>query len=608
MAITVAAIASLPLVAAMATESALTQTISGASLSVQQPNVASLDSFEAFKEQIGARVTARVGPGLVPLTDFVAAGPASVVTVNAVPPTVRGNLQVIPAYMAHLGAHVQMLAGQLPPDGLGGDEFAATMPQDGADQIGLHLSDRFCAGSAGPRSPGWCGRIVGLWRPLDPQDPFWGGSAPRLQLMTSRYDFFKLIGLQSGVPTVAGISFRPNPYVISSTRAADLGRRVDLLTKDLAASPSLRVHSSFDQAIQTFLQRQATVSTAIDRVTLSVGLLALTAVALITHHLLDSQGHERAELLREGRSPAWIWSLSVISLGGLSALAAVVGLAGAALVGAGLAIGGSELNAQWLRASDLGGISAVAVGAIGGIVLVPAELAALAVAVSRETEPPPGRQGEGRLARWRPSRLAAVRGLLRVPRSMRGEISGTLARSQLEQRPEHHGGAAFVLALGTAIGVVLAVQLATGVPGLAPRDLPVMRAGAEASMLLALPVVLALSVLGWGIHFRSTAEHRQQEYAMLFATGLPPATVAGSVAGEQAAVLRLALAVGALLGVAVLAALDGPALLESNLVLGALSAAGAVLWIGLGARAAGRVARRLPLGDTSRRPIELPAP
>jgi hypothetical protein len=191
---------------------------------------------------------------------------------------------------------------------------------------------------------------------------------------------------------------------------------------------------------------------------------------------------------------------------------------------------------------------------------------------------------------------------------MRGEISGTLARSQLEQRPEHHVGAAFVLALGTAIGVVLAVQLATGVPGPAPRDLPVMRAGAEASMLLALPVVLALSVLGWGIHFRSTAEHRQQEYAMLFATGLPPATVAGSVAGEQAAVLRLALAVGVLLGVAVLAALDGPALLESNLLLAALSAAGAVLWIGLGARAAGRVARRLPLGETSRRPIELPAP
>ena len=37
-----------------------------------------------------------------------------------------------------------------------------------------------------------------------------------------------------------------------------------------------------------------------------------TVVALITHHLLDSQGRERAELLREGRSPAWIWGLSVV--------------------------------------------------------------------------------------------------------------------------------------------------------------------------------------------------------------------------------------------------------------------------------------------------------
>ena len=46
---------------------------------------------------------------------------------------------------------------------------------------------------------------------------------------------------------------------------------------------------------------------------------------------------------------------------------------------------------------------------------------------------------QGRLARYRPSKLGrvgVVRGLLRVPRRMRGEISGTLARSQLEQHPE----------------------------------------------------------------------------------------------------------------------------------------------------------------------------
>jgi hypothetical protein len=609
MALTVGAVASLPLVAAMASESALAQTVSGADLTVQQTNVASVDAFDAFKRQLDGRVTARLGSQLVPLTDFVAAAPFSVLTVNAAPPTLSGNLQVIPTFMDHLGGHVQMLAGQLPPDGLGGDEFAATMPQDGADQIGLHLSDRFCAGSTSQRGPVWCARIVGLWRPLNSLDPFWGGSVPRLQLMTPRYDFFQLIGLQPGARTVAGITYRPNPYSISSAHAADSSRRVSLLRRDLAANPNLRVQSTFEQAMETFAQRQATATAAIDRVTLAVGLLALTVVALITHQLLDSQARERAELLREGRSPAWIWSLSVVSLGAVSAVATGAGLLGAALVVAAFGFSGSGLNPQWLRPSDLGGISAVVVGGIGGIVLVPAELAALSVAVSRETEPPPGRQDPGRLARWRPSGLARVGGgLLRLPRKMRGEISGTLARSQLEQRPEQHAGAAFVLALATAMGLVLAVQLVAGMLGPSPRVLPVLAAGQEAIMLMALPVVLALAALAWGIHFRSTAEHRQQEYGTLFATGLPQATVAGSVAGEERAVLRPALAVGTVVGIGVLAALQGPALLDSNLALGAVGAAGSVVCIGLVARAAGRIARRLPLGEPARPAKELPAP
>ena len=83
----------------------------------------------------------------------------------------------------------------------------------------------------------------------------------------------------------------------------------------------------------------------------------------------------------------WIWSLSVFGLSGLAALATVAGLVGAGLIAAAVALGGFGLSAQWLRASDLGGITAAVVGGIGGIVLVPAELAALAVAVSRETEP-----------------------------------------------------------------------------------------------------------------------------------------------------------------------------------------------------------------------------
>ena len=42
--------------------------------------------------------------------------------------------------------------------------------------------------------------------------------------------------------------------------------------------------------------------------------------ALVFHHLLDSQARSRAELLRQGRSPASIWSLSLVELSGVAAL------------------------------------------------------------------------------------------------------------------------------------------------------------------------------------------------------------------------------------------------------------------------------------------------
>jgi hypothetical protein len=604
MAITVAAVATLPLIEAMASESALAQTLAGQpALTVEQQNVATLDAFMALTRQVSGRVSSRMGSDLVPLTAYAAAAPLPVVTVNAEPPA-RSGIQLGIAYVDHLGAHVEVLAGQLPPDGLGGDEIAVTMPQAGADQAGLHLSDRFCVSSTrGPRAlPVWCARIVGLWRPLDPAEPFWGGAVPGLELWTTRYDFFKLVGLQPRAGAVAGLRYGPNQSLIGSARVGDVSRQVGLLQRDLAANPNLRLNSSLGQALDAFRKRQQAVAGAIDRVTLSVGLLALMVVALITHHLLVSQARERAELLRQGRSPVWIWNLSVVGLSGLAALATLAGLMGATLAAAAVVLSGFGLNAQWLRASDLGGITAAVVGGIGGIVLIPAELAALAVAVSRETEPRAGRQDQGRATRWRPSALARVFALGGLPKRRRGELSGTLARSQLEQRPQQHVGVAFMLALATALSVLFAVELATGpVPNLPAGTPSALHGGPEISVFVGLLAILTLAVLGWGVHFRSTTVHRRAEYATVFANGLPSTTIAESVAAEQRAVLRVALAVGVVLGAVALGVLSGQVLIGPNSSLSVASVAVVLACIVLGTVAVGRRARRL-LPDEPRRP------
>jgi hypothetical protein len=599
MATIVALVASLPMVLAMASESALAQTLAGpASLTVEQRNVASGDAYDAFLQKAGDRVTAQTGSDLVPLTDFASAGPLSLVTVNSEPPAGRAGLPLVPTYLDHLAAHVQLLAGQLPPEGLGGDGIGVTMPQQGADRAGLRLSDHFCLAFANGQ-PAWCARLVGLWRPLNPREPFWGGTVPVLQLITTRYDFFQLAGLGPGQSQVAGLRYRPDPYLIGLARASEVSGQVDRLRQDLAADPNLRVDTNLPQTLDALREQQQGAALAIDLVTIALGLLAVATLALVTRRLLDSQARGRAQLLRQGWPRARIWGVPMAGLVGLAVLAAAAGLSGAALVWAVLTVSGSGLTAQWLRASDLDGITAAAAGGIGAIVLIPVGLAALAVATSREAQPRPGRPEGGRLTRWRPSALARVLtigGLLTLPRRLRGEISGTLARSQLEQRPEQHASVAFVLILATAAGVVLAVELVTGLASGAPARLPApLGGGIEVSLLLGLPAAMVSAVVGWGIHFRSTAEHRQEEYATLFANGLPPATIADSVLAEETVVLRSTLIAGALLGVIILfGAVREPPLTGLVVGLGALGAAGVIACILLGTLAVGPLARRLP--------------
>jgi hypothetical protein len=417
--------------------------------------------------------------------------------------------------------------------------------------------------------------------------------------MTTRYDFFQLAGLRPGQGPVAGLRYRADPYLIGSARAAEVSGQVGVLRRDLAAAPNLRVDTNLPQTLDAFQERQQAAALAIDLVTIALGLLAVATLALVTRRLLDSQARGRAQLLRQGWPRARIWSVPVVGLVGLAALAAAAGVSGGALVWAVLTVSGSGLTDQWLRPSDLVGITAAVAGGIGAIVLVPVGLAALAVATSREAQQPPGRPEGGRLTRWRPSALArvlAIGGLLTLPRRLRGEISGTLARSQLDQRPEQHAGVALVLILATAAGVVLAVELVTGLASGASDRLPApLGAGLEVSLLLGLPAAIVSAVVGWGIHFRSIAEHRQEEYATLFANGLPPATIADSVLAEETVVLRSTLSAGALLGVIILfGAVREPPLTGLVLGLGALSVAGVISCILLGTLAVGPLARRLP--------------
>ena len=252
----------LPLLGTMATESALAEALTrDAELTVEQPAIADAEALSAFQKAVDGRV-AQLHGDLGRLTTYATTASFSIVDVNgAASASDLSGRRLVATYIDHLKAHVDFTGGQPPPDGLGGGEAAVTVAQRTADALGLHLSDRFCVDAAGgPNGPGpWCGRVVGLWRPLDPADSYWAGGPSLKSLTMARYDLFELARLLPTPTAVAGLRFRPDPDLVTQTRAADVGRRVAVLRAQLATA-GYRVSTRLDRALTGFAASRDAVS------------------------------------------------------------------------------------------------------------------------------------------------------------------------------------------------------------------------------------------------------------------------------------------------------------------------------------------------------------
>jgi hypothetical protein len=632
-----AAVIALPalllVVDAMAVESGLADALAASGGFAVRQDVADVDAFNTLTRQVDGRVADRTHGALVPLGGTASVGPLHLLTVRTDPaPPALTRLAFAATYADHLAAHVDVSAGELPPEGLGGGETAVSLPQATADQLGLRLSDRICTDFTATASgdPRWCARVVALWQPRDARGPYWAGASPRLALFMGRYDLFQLARQRPPHGPSAAIRYWAAADAIGPADAVAVAGQVTALTADVRTGQR-RVDTRLDAVLRGFDDQQRRASAAVHALVTLVAILGLGAVALVGGRFLETQSRELALLRARGWPRSRAWRVVFLGLGALGLTAAPAGLAVSLLAAVALGASGSGLVAQTVRQVDLPGmLVAVAAVAVATVALL-AGLAARAV----WDEPRPSLEARRRAdARW-PGGSVALLGALagavalalpRIPGAQaaaaaagpiardtlliapapgvvllaaaavaswppatwlpgRGSVQGALASRQLERRPGQHAGGMFVLTLATAGAVFAAIGLTTDLGA----GHAALRLGVDVALVTGAGGGLLLALAAFGVHFRSTARRRLREYGGLFAHGLAPDHVASSLAAEQAVTAGAGVLAGCVLGVAMALAvlpLPSPA--------GAGAAVMAAATVVLGSAAIALVSRRVP--------------
>jgi hypothetical protein len=603
----VAVAAAVPLAGAMAADAALRTAISAPGPQVQvtvaRQNVADQSGFEAFQARAGRQVVARLGRYLASSGALATMGPLTPISLNENPaPAQVDSSRLSVGYLRELAERVELVAGGVPPDGLGGSEdIAATMAQSEADALGLHLGDRLCLDFA--RGPRWCARVVGLWRPLA-GDPFSLEAGRRVELVVGRFDFYRLMKLAPSPLATVGRQFYMDVDSIDNRNAGDLLNGLRELRRNFTGAGEL-FDTPLDVLIGRFDERQQPVRVASELLSSALAFLALYAIAFLAGQFAGYQSRELKLLGARGWPRRRVRRLLMLELAALAAVALAVGLGLTLVLAAGP--GGALVGASppWPDPSDRAGLVLAAGAVAGGLAAVWMLLSRLAARAARVEGPPPqpSRQGGGRVVGWllfpaglallggarvlqglpaflpgaRPASsstvdwltvllallgalLLALAGERMLPRAGRlaerlsHGVPGSLAAWQLERRPQQHRSVAVLMSVAVAAatfgGLSAVVALRPG------RELPpavVLVAGAAGA--------LAIALVCFGLHFRAAAARRAEEYATLLLSGLPGRALRRSLAVEQRAVTWQGLASGTLLGVGLaLAVLPLPSL------------------------------------------------
>ena len=595
-------------------------TLSGG-VSVQQRNVADAGQFDAFQRRAQQKADPVLGGVLLGPAEIARLEPVTAASVNDAAPkgATTGTLAV--AYASDLSRHVDVVQGELPEAVQETSAEAASMPEDRADRLGLHLSDVVClAGPPPTTSDGglWCARLVGLWRTVDRNDPYWQSVNPRPDLFTSRDGFFALLARQKAAAARAQRWFWPSATTASPAGAATINQTVGRLRQSVGRSAGVEVQTSLDQQLSGYDAVRGVAGFIIELMTAAVLVLAVLLIALLSRHLLNLQGRELGLLKVRGWPSTAFQRVLAIELTAIAGSGAAAGLL-AAWVGLTVFRPSHPLWAlTGLDLTDLAWAGVALLVALQGAVIV---MAVAANHANRQPAPltsPPETPVDGSDQGWRvamPGLLAlSAAPLLLLPRLLGAEppsglqqlagtfgylvdvgalallavaavhlvspastglagryqgVEGTLARWQLRGWWRRHSAFGFMLVFGTAISTAAAAEIAHLLlaDGTSPALLGpgAFRSGLLIGLATVLAGATALIVIAFYAELDFAGRARRSDYVALMADGLAARSIRRSLALEHNHVLLIGVPVGSLLGLALLWATGPSAGVDSDL-------------------------------------------
>lgn len=609
LALAVALASALPVAAAMATDAALHASLASlgrdAPVTVAQRQVPNPSAFESFEALAGRTVEGRLGPYIASSSALATLGPLTPVSLNEKPaPAQVDSSRLAVGYLRDLADRVEMVAGSVPADGLGGSaDIAATMSQAEGDSLGLHLGDRLCLDFAAGGAR-WCVRVAGLWRPLA-GDPFRLEAGRQVELVVGRFDFYRLMRLAASPVATVARQFNIDVGSVDSRDAGDLVSGLKDLRRYFSGRGQL-FDTSLDPMIERFDARQHSHRIAAELLCASLAFLVLYQATFLGGRFLRHQERQVTLIRARGWPRRRIKRLLTLQLGALVAVSLILGIV--VTVGLSAAVGPAlfAVSPPWPDAADR--LALVLPAAAGAVLLafwiLISRMAGRAARGGAEERPwnrpqsPTQRRlprmagtglpvaaglavlGAVRLLEWPPAWLSPYLPTMAAARldwlsvvlalgavlllclagartlwlaawlaaGLGRGVPGSLAGWQLGRRPSQHSRLAFLLTAAVAVATFGCVAAAEGPrPEPSPALIAVLLAGAGAALVMAL--------IGLALHFRAVATERAEEYATLMLSGLPRRSLRRSIAVEQATVTWHSLGFGLLIGVGLSAAL-----------------------------------------------------
>ena len=318
-------------------EAGLQQTVSGLGarglVDVHLTGVTNQKQYDELKTEVLRAARDDMG-GLIALRE------AGLISGGYVQQTVNGQKQIgfgdfrFAAY-ENLSAHAVLVSGRW-PSGTPGDTLEATLPAQFAGLVHLGVGDVACA-KVQDGTDIVCVRIVGIWRPAQPQEAFWGqNQQPEVAAYVDVPAYFAMLGkqtdrvtggLHTSVISVASAVLSPDLGVIRSVGAQATLDRIQLLRSHFGIQRAdVVVVSTLPDALASYIADEQVAAFAVLLVAIQLLLIAVYCVWFMAGNLLS---HLRPTIA-VWRTRGWSWPgvalLLWIELATVAVLAAPIGI------------------------------------------------------------------------------------------------------------------------------------------------------------------------------------------------------------------------------------------------------------------------------------------